>query len=105
MAKCLLQAHDEILRPLDTLTKFDKDEIVALTYKQEWKSYEKMLNNLIFRFYRQILVDEDVKAGKKLIYFATALKNIPKSFKNEANMDSGKDQIQAKGSDEIGIEI
>ena len=105
MAKCLLQTYDELLQPLETLSAIDKDRIVGLTYKQEWESYEKLLNNLIFRFYRQILVDEDVKTGKKLIYFVTALKNLPKSFKNENNMETGKDQIQAQGDAEIGIEI
>ena len=105
LAKCLLQTYDELLQPLETLSAIDKDRIVGLTYKQEWESYEKLLNNLIFRFYRQILVDEDVKTGKKLIYFVTALKNLPKSFKNENNMETGKDQIQAQGDAEIGIEI
>jgi hypothetical protein len=94
-----------MLQPLETLSKFDKDAILSLTYKTEWVAYEKMINNLIFRSYRQILVDEDIKGGKKLIYFATALKNLPKSFKNEKSMDPGKDQIQAQGDAAIGIEI
>jgi hypothetical protein len=64
-----------------------------------------MVNNLIFRIYRQILVDEDVKGGKKLIYFATALKNLPKSFANEKNAISNKEQLEAQGVADAGIEI
>lgn len=89
----------------EKLTEFDKRAIAGLTYKPEWSSYEKLLNGLIFRSYRQILVDEDIKGAKKLIFFATALKNIPKSFRNENNMDSGKDEVQIKDPGDIGIEI
>jgi excinuclease UvrABC ATPase subunit len=100
----LLQTYDEILTDANQLTKVDKQNILALTYKKEWASYEKMLNNLIFRNYRQILVDEDIKSAKKLIYFLTAQKNIPKSFKND-EMETNQDEIQTQGDGDIGIEI
>lgn len=105
LANSLLRAHDDMLLESEKLTEFDKRAIAGLTYKPEWSSYEKLLNGLIFRSYRQILVDEDIKGAKKLIFFATALKNIPKSFRNENNMDSGKDEVQIKDPGDIGIEI
>ena len=95
--------YDELLQDSGQLSKFDKQAIAGLTYKPEWQVYEKFLNNLIFRSYRQILVDEDIKGAKKLIYFATALKNIPKSFKNDKDMDSDQNQVQEDS--DPGIEI
>jgi hypothetical protein len=101
----LLLAHDSLLAEAMKMSELDKNRVVSLTYKQEWASYEKLLNNLIFRNYRQILVDEDIKSAKKLIYFATALKNLPKSFKNETNSEENTDKLEDKDSESFGIEI
>lgn len=88
------------------MTDSDKRAIVSLAYRPEWAAYEKLLNNLIFRNYRQILIDEDIKAARKLIFFATALKNTPKSLKNENNMDSERNQIDSnEAGEDFGIEI
>jgi len=94
-----------LLKEVEKLSEFDRNMIGSLTYQEGWASYDKLLNGLIFRAYRQILVDDDIKSAKKLIYFVTALKNIPKSFKNEKTMAPGKDQIQTQGDAAIGIEI
>jgi hypothetical protein len=102
LANQLLQAYDDLLVDASQITVIDKRNIVSLTYKPEWKSYEKMINNLIFRNYRQILVDEDVKSAKKLIYFATSLKNLPKSFKTSSSAE--ENEIQDNPEDK-GIEL
>jgi hypothetical protein len=55
-------------------------DIAAMPKMREWRAFEKMINNQIFRFYKDILKDGDVTAARKLIFFGTALRNFPKSL-------------------------
>lgn len=62
------------------MSSTEQRNVEGITHHQEWASYEKLLNNLIFKIYKGILQDEDVKSARKLIQMMTALKRFPKSL-------------------------
>ena len=78
LAHQLLKAYDEVFTPFDALSVADKNNITALAKDPKWASFEKLMRNQVFKVYKDVLVDEDIKGAQKFVNFAASIYKLPK---------------------------
>lgn len=96
---------------LNKLTGAQKLNIQKLIMQPEWSSLHELYNNIIYKFYKNILEDDDVKTAKRIIMFLSYLQKLPLTYKNHAyerNVSNEGSKIVEPGyytKDEVGTDV
>jgi hypothetical protein len=73
---------------LKTLTSAEKLDIQKLIQMAEWSSLHRFYNNIIYKLYKQFLEDDDIKTGKRMIMFISAIRQRPLSLYQNSSYEN-----------------
>jgi hypothetical protein len=78
LSQSLLQSFDQCFETLTKLSQADIQAITKIVKSPEYAALLRYYDNLIFKQYKQAIIDEDLKLAKSMVKLLSVLRNYPR---------------------------